>query len=202
MKNSKLYRLLFPKRLWSKDDRNIYLTFDDGPIPQVTPWVLNQLNKYGAKATFFCIGDNIKKHPDIFKQIIAEGHSVGNHTQHHLNGWQNSTKNYLKDVQLCQAEIESQKIKTRLFRPPYGKCTGQQAKKLFSKNYELVMWDVLTKDYNQKKTAIDCLKIYKSQVKPGSVVVMHDSQKAFKNLRELLPAILKSGNRFKALQMH
>ncbi|QSS96352.1 polysaccharide deacetylase family protein [Psychroflexus sp. ALD_RP9] len=199
LKSSWFYNLLYPKRLWRFTDNNIYLTFDDGPIPEVTPWVLKQLKQFKAKATFFCIGDNIKKHPEIFLQIINEGHSIGNHSMQHLNGWKTNTEDYIEDINNCQQIIKQLSKETCLFRPPYGKCTSKQAKILHQKGFKIVMWDVITKDYDMRKSPQECFKIYKSQVRNGSIIVMHDSQKAFKNLHYILPKILKEKYHFKAI---
>ena len=201
LKSSAFFKLLYPKRQWCFNDGPIYLTFDDGPIPEVTPWVLDQLKQHQAKATFFCIGDNIKKHPAIFKQILASGHSVGNHTMHHLNGWQTKLSQYLADIETCDAQLAQHGVCTRLFRPPYGKCTSKQAKLLLQQQRKLIMWDVLTKDYKTQCQAEQCFKIYQQQSQAGSIVVMHDSKKAFPRLKHLLPQILKQDSSFKAIPM-
>lgn len=200
---------LFPQRIWafSRKEPNIYLTFDDGPIPEVTPWVLQLLKQYNAKATFFCIGDNVRKHPEIFATILAEGHSIGNHTFHHLKGTETETKNYLDDIELFEATVitlnnqfratsdESPRTShliphTSLFRPPYGKMTTGQAKKVIGKGYKIVMWDVLSADFDFTISAEKCLENVLSNIKPGSIIVFHDSLKAEKNLRYVLPKVL------------
>jgi peptidoglycan/xylan/chitin deacetylase (PgdA/CDA1 family) len=176
---------LFPAYTWkvNTDDKQLFLTFDDGPHPQITPWVLNILAEFNAKATFFCVADNVKKYPEVFKQIILAGHSIGNHTYHHLNGWKHSTSDYLADVKLAETYIES-----KLFRPPYGKITRKQAKELLPK-YQIVMWDRLSVDYKKDLNIEESLRHMK-RVDKGSIIVFHDSEKAFENLQKLLPALL------------
>src|SRR5690606_21831518 len=185
---------LYPERIWafphSKD--SVYLTFDDGPIPEVTPWVLDELKKYNAKATFFCIGENVKKHPDIFQRILTEGHSVGNHTFNHLNGAKTETLAYIENVERCHEAINSEvKIQnSKLFRPPYGKITSKQAKILQQKGFKIVMWDIISYDYDANVSEEKCLQNVLKNIKPGSVIVFHDSLKAEKNLRYVLPKVL------------
>lgn len=192
-----IFRLLYPKRLWalSRNEKNIYLTFDDGPIPEVTPWVLEQLKEYHAKATFFCIGKNIQKHPEIFRKIIAEGHSVGNHTFHHLNGWKTEISKYVENVEKTGKQMTDdggQLLKNTelIFRPPYGKITGKQAKLLQKKGYQIIMWDVLSGDFDQSISQEKCLENVLKNTKPGSIVIFHDSIKAEENLRYVLPKTL------------
>ncbi|MGO3689027.1 MAG: polysaccharide deacetylase family protein [Psychroflexus halocasei] len=194
MKSSVFLKLLFPKRHWKikPHHQKIYLTFDDGPIPEVTPWVLSLLKKYNAKATFFCIGENIEKHPDVFKQIIADGHAIGNHTFNHLNGWKTSTNDYLNNIVKTKNIIESHGVKTKLFRPPYGRCTNNQAQTLLKQGKEIIMWDVLTRDYDQNISKEKCFEIYQKNHEAGSIIVLHDSLKAYQNLKYLLPRILES----------
>lgn len=175
----------------------MFLTFDDGPIPEVTPWVLKTLKKHKAKATFFCIGDNIRKHPELFKQIIAEGHAVGNHTFHHINGWKISTRKYLEDIKRCQDEIESNSIESNLFRPPYGKCTSTQAKAIIRDNKQLIMWDVISKDYSKKVSKEKCFNRIKTKARPGSIIVFHDSLKAETNMKFALAKTLETFKDYK-----
>lgn len=185
---------LFPQRVWafSRKEPNVYLTFDDGPIPEVTPWVLQVLKQYNAKATFFCIGDNVRKHPEIFQAFLAEGHSIGNHTFHHLKGTETNTKNYLEDIELFENEISKHQASiTNLFRPPYGKMSSIQAKKTLAKGYKIVMWDVLSADFDTKISKEKCLKNVLQNIKKGSVVVFHDSLKAEEKLRYVLPKVLE-----------
>ncbi|WP_424493055.1 polysaccharide deacetylase family protein [Salinimicrobium sp. GXAS 041] len=200
-------RILFPRRFWKVATKKkvLYLTFDDGPVPEITPWVLEQLKKYQAKATFFCIGDNIRKHPNIFQQIISEDHRIGNHTHNHLNGWKTSTNYYVKNVLLGEDFISEKREQEapRLFRPPYGRLTRKQSKILQKKNFKIVMWDVLTKDYDRSLSAEKCLKNTIKHSRPGSIIVFHDSIKASGNLKIVLPKVLAhfstQGYRFEKL---
>jgi len=167
--------------------KTLYLTFDDGPTPIVTPWVLNELDKFNAKATFFCIGRNVDRHPEIFNEIIKRGHAVGNHTYSHLKGWRTPANEYKNDIELANQIIDS-----KLFRPPYGKIGPQQIKDLKKADYKLFMWDVLSEDYNQKLTPKQCLKNVTKNTEAGSIIVFHDSIKASENLYATLPIILKT----------
>ncbi len=193
----RLVQWLFPGRVWafSRKEPGVYLTFDDGPIPEVTPWVLDELKKHNVKATFFCIGDNVRKHPEIFERIVAEGHIIGNHTFHHLNGWKTKTEEYLQDVEAAEVEfnktIFNRKRTPKLFRPPYGKMTSAQAKEIQQKGYKIIMWDVLSADFDAKISAEKCLQNVLNNIKPGSIVAFHDSLKAEKNLRFVLPKVLE-----------
>ena len=199
---------LFPKQIWEypKTKNTIYLTFDDGPIPGVTPWVLDQLNAHNAKATFFCIGDNVAKHPAIFSKVVAADHGIGNHTFSHCNGWKTSFKNYILDIEKCAAVLQGHLPGfVPFFRPPYGRITPKQAKVLHAGGYSIVMWSVLSKDYDQQISGEQCFKNVLKHIKPGSIVVFHDSLKAFKNLQYALPKVLehctKMGWQCKALPM-
>lgn len=184
----RLVQALLPGYTWRMPDLaepTIYLTFDDGPIPEVTPWVLDSLRAYGAHATFFCVGENAERHPDLLKQVLAEGHSVGNHTFNHLNGWKTSTLTYAHNVRRCARAVPS-----RLFRPPYGKLRPQQSVWL-RRHFQIVMWDVLSGDYDTQFSPQQCLRHVTHHARPGSIVLMHDSLKAERNLRQLLPAALQ-----------
>jgi peptidoglycan/xylan/chitin deacetylase (PgdA/CDA1 family) len=196
VKTPKLVQRMFPKRVWALSEATnaIYLTFDDGPIPEITPWVLQELKKHKAKATFFCIGENISKYPEIFNSIISEGHSIGNHTYNHLNGWKTETDIYIENVLLADAELNNHSsiINTQfLFRPPYGKITQNQAKILQKKGFTIVMWDVLSFDFDAETSEEQCFANVSENIKPGSIVVFHDSIKAEKNLRKALPKVLE-----------
>ena len=190
-----VFRAVYPKRLWRIPtvDKVLYLTFDDGPIPEVTPWVLEQLKFFNAKATFFCIGDNVAKHPEVFQQVLSEGHRVGNHTQHHIKGWRSTLEAYLKEVRLCQLQMlqHHSDSDSQLFRPPYGQIKSRQSKKLRDLGYQVVMWDVLSADYDTSLDAKACTKNVIEHAKPGSVIVFHDSIKAWPRLEASLPAVLK-----------
>ncbi|MFD0700579.1 polysaccharide deacetylase family protein [Myroides pelagicus] len=186
---------LFPTYTWLRKtkDKKVYLTFDDGPIPEITEWVLDTLAQYQIKATFFCIGDNIRKHPTIFQRIVKEGHQIGNHTFNHLNGWKTPTEVYLDNIMLCEEQIALHSpTKTFLLRPPYGKITRKQAKELQHKGYEIIMWHNVTKDYDQTITPKQCLVRGLKNIKKGSIIVFHDSIKAQKNLQTSLPQLIES----------
>lgn len=204
IKTNKLIKKIFSEYIWDipNSEKKIYLTFDDGPIPEITEWVLKELKKHEAKATFFCIGKNINNHKDIFLKIIEEGHSIGNHTYNHLRGWNTSTENYLENVALCKSEIPNQK--SLLFRPPYGKIKKTQSEKIRKLGYKIVMWDVLSADFDQTITPEKCLENVLQNVQSGSIIIFHDSVKASKNLEYTLPRsleILKQrGFTFEAIQ--
>ncbi|HPE82110.1 MAG: polysaccharide deacetylase family protein [Aequorivita sp.] len=178
---------LYPERIWafSRSSNSVFLTFDDGPIPELTPWVLDELKKHNAKATFFCIGENIQKHPEIFQRILSEGHSVGNHTFNHLKGTKTETSKYIENILIAEKLIDS-----KLFRPPYGKITSKQAKILQSKGFKIVMWDIISYDYDATISEEKCLQNVLKNIKPGCIVVFHDSIKAEKNLRFALQKVL------------
>ena len=195
-KISTLGKLIYPSLMWnfSREEKAIYLTFDDGPHPEITPWVLKLLKEYNAKATFFCVGENIEKYPETFKQILAEGHSVGNHTYNHLNGWKTSTSAYLENIDKAESAIIKYalvKIKNKLFRPPYGKPRLSQLKKLKKLNYQVVMWEVLSGDFDQKINSEECYSNVIENSKNGSIIVFHDSEKAINHLRYTLPKVLE-----------
>lgn len=185
-----LVKQFFSSYVWSIDetDNIVYLTFDDGPHPVITPWVLDELKKYNAFATFFCIGNNVQRFPEVYKRILNEGHAVGNHTFKHLNGWESSTEAYVHDVAEAKTYINS-----NLFRPPYGKIKTEQAKKISSvlgRDSRIIMWDVLSADFDQAITPEQCFVNLRYYTK-GSIIVFHDSEKAFPNLKFALPRFLK-----------
>lgn len=181
---------LFPHYTWRrkvKKQKTIFLTFDDGPIPEVTPFVLDVLEENKARATFFCVGDNIRKHPEILKKVVRGGHKLGNHTFNHLNAFKTQTKDYLENVQECQNEFTKVIGQSpNLFRPPYGRIRNEQSRALL-KHYDIIMWDVLTADFDKKLSPQKCLQKSKRYTKNGSVVVFHDNLKAFDNLSYVLP---------------
>ncbi|MCB4806829.1 polysaccharide deacetylase family protein [Tamlana sp. 62-3] len=210
VKTPLVVKKMFPKYIWDipTAKRVLYLTFDDGPTPEITHWVLKTLKQYQAKATFFCIGDNVKKHPEILKDILAEGHTVGNHTQNHLRGWKTSTKLYLENTLTAQKTIDShiQNSESRiknLFRPPYGKITNKQGKQLISLGYKIIMWDVISFDWDKNISKQTCLNNVITKAKSGSIIVFHDSIKAQKNMKFALPKVLahfaKLGFTFEAI---
>lgn len=191
VKTNSIIKKIFRKYIWDipNAQNKIYLTFDDGPIPEISEWVLDELKKYNAKATFFCIGDNIVKHPTVFMKIINGGHSIGNHTFNHLNGWQNSTDKYLENLKQCEILISN--TKSKIFRPPYGKMKLSQSKKIRRLGYKIIMWDVLSMDYDNTISPQNCLENVLKNVSTGSVIVFHDSIKAFPNLEYTLPRVLE-----------
>ena len=186
---------------FATDKKELYLTFDDGPIPEITEFVLDTLQQYNAKATFFCIGENIDKHPDIFKRILNEGHAVGNHTYNHLNGWKTDSFNYIENTQKTEQTLgdfrklqnqttEESLQDAKLFRPPYGKIKSRQAKELQKLGYKIIMWDVLSADFDTSVSKEQCLKNVTRNVQGGSIIVFHDSIKAFERLQYALPKVL------------
>ncbi|WP_377717372.1 polysaccharide deacetylase family protein [Pseudofulvibacter geojedonensis] len=208
VKTPKILKRLFANLTWdvSTNEKEIYLTFDDGPTPEITKWVLDRLSEYNAKATFFCIGKNVAKHPEIAQNIIAHGHSIGNHTQNHTNCWKVSKSTYLNDVEEAQEIINSKVLNQEsinLFRPPYGKITSKRAKQLHKRGYKIIMWDVLSADFDQRINPEKCLQNVLKNTQKGSIVVFHDSIKAQKNLTYTLPKVLehfsKKGYSFKAI---
>lgn len=178
---------LYPKALWRADrfSRKIYLTFDDGPVEAATPLVLDMLNRYRVPATFFCVGDNVVKNRPIFERIVAEGHAVGNHSFHHVNGWNTDTKKYLQDVEDCAKLFHSD-----LFRPPYGRMKPAQYSAL-RRRYRIILWDVLSADYDAGTSKEQCLQNVLKNVRNGSVVVFHDSLKALRNMEYALPRFIE-----------
>ncbi|RAJ18197.1 polysaccharide deacetylase family protein [Olleya aquimaris] len=210
VKTPRIIQRLFSKYTWKKasSSKTIYLTFDDGPTPEITQWTLDILKQYQAKATFFCIGHNIEKHPDIFNAIVNDQHTIGNHTFNHLKGWKTDTKTYIENTDKTQSLIDSKiknprSINKYLFRPPFGKIKRNQAKILIKKGYEIVMWTVISYDWEQKLSPEKCLKNVLKHTTPGSIVVFHDSIKASKNMQFVLPKVLEhfsqQGYQFKAL---
>ncbi|HEU4789491.1 MAG TPA: polysaccharide deacetylase family protein [Flavobacterium sp.] len=198
IKTNKFIKKIFPNYVWDipNVENKIYLTFDDGPTPEITEWVLEELKKHQAKATFFCIGKNINNHAAIFLKTIEEGHSIGNHTYNHLKGWITSTEDYLNNIALCKSEIDNlaptiRNPQSALFRPPYGKVKKSQSKKLRQLGYKIIMWDVLSADFDQTITPEKCLENILQNVQSGSIIVFHDSVKAFKNLEYTLPRSLE-----------
>ncbi len=165
-------------------ENKVYLTFDDGPVPEATPLVLDLLAEYQAKATFFCVGSNLDRHWHIAQRALNEGHTLGNHTQNHLNGWKTKNYSYYKNILEGQKHLEG-----TLFRPPYGRISPQQSIQI-AKRYQIVMWDVLTGDYDRNRSADQCVKAVMDHTKAGSIIVMHDSKKALPNLESALPKIL------------
>ncbi|MDP1728156.1 MAG: polysaccharide deacetylase family protein [Bacteroidota bacterium] len=164
-------------------DKKLFLTFDDGPHPNITLWVMAQLAEYNARATFFCVGENVKKYPETYKELLKMKHAVGNHTYHHIKGWNTPDDDYLEDIHMASKFIHSP-----LFRPPYGRILPSQTKKLLS-NYQVIMWNYLSGDFDENLNREKSLQVMK-RAEPGSIMVFHDSEKAFENLQYLLPKIL------------
>lgn len=183
----KLLKRIYPSFIWNFPDEKdgVFLTFDDGPCPQVTPWVLDTLDKYNAKATFFCIGKNVELYPELFREIVRRGHAVGVHSYSHVPGWGMQADDYVQDVDLAADLIGS-----NLYRPPYAKITRKQAE-LVSRRYHIVMWDILSRDYNRKMGHKACARNVLRYLHPGAVVVFHDSMKASKNMWYALPLTLR-----------
>ena len=196
-------RAFYPSLVWQIDtlEKNLYLTFDDGPHKTATPFVLDTLKQFDAKGTFFCIGKNVDENKELYDRTIEEGHSVGNHTQNHLNGWKNSKYYYLKNI-----AVAAQRIDSSLFRPPYGRIGRSQIKDLqtFEPSFNIVMWSVLSGDFDTKITGEKCLKNVLGHSRKGSIIVFHDSAKAWDRLQYALPRTLEhfsnKGYQFKAIQ--
>jgi len=186
-KTPKIIRPLAKDLIWSFPGKTstLYLTFDDGPIPNVTPAVLAILDEFNAKATFFCVGENVKKHPDIYKMILEKGHSVGNHTYNHLSGWKSDNNEYKENILEAENYITSS-----LFRPPYGKITRSQIK-LLKSDYKIVMWDVLSGDFDTSTSPEKCANNVIKNASEGSIIVFHDSIKAEKTMLKSLPLVLE-----------
>lgn len=200
-----LIRKFYPSAIWRipTKEKKIFLTFDDGPIPEITPWILSTLKQFNAKATFFCVGANIEKYPDVFRQIISEGHSIGNHTYNHLNGWKTKTKEYFNNIEKCNEQISKYadvQMKTNphisssahqqfLFRPPYGKMKQSQFS-ILNFQFSIIMWNVLSGDFDKKLSKEKCLRNVLTKTRAGSIVVFHDSIKAKEKLCYALPKCL------------
>ena len=193
-------RNLFPKALWrmNPDEKVVYLTFDDGPIPVITPWVVDLLGKYNIKATFFMVGDNVRKHPHEYSLVVENGHRVGNHTFNHLKGLFTDKKEYIENVEKANSLINS-----NLFRPPHGLLRRSQYKEL-SKTYQFIMWDLVTRDYSRRLQGEDVLAIVKKYVRNGSIITFHDSLRSEENLKYALPRaiewLLEQGYSFKVFE--
>ena len=193
-----LIRYLYPSAIWrmDKDERAVYLTFDDGPIPRVTPWVLDVLDRYGIKATFFMVGDNIRKHPDEFRMVVERGHRIGNHTFNHIRGLSYDINSYLENTdKACRMMMN-----TKLFRPPHGYMSPKQYAEL-KKRYKIIMWDLVTRDYNRKFNGEQILQKVKKYVRNGSIITFHDSLKSEENIIYALPKaiewLMEQGYEFK-----
>lgn len=195
---------IFGSYTWSKSgaEKKVYLTFDDGPIPEVTEWVMELLKEHNIKGTFFCVGENIKKHPEIAALLVKEGHCIGNHTYHHDKGWETPDDVYLESISKAQVVINELGVKElkKIVRPPYGKITPSQSDKVRGEGYEIVMWDVLSADFDPEISTKKCLRNVIRNTEHGSIVVFHDNIKSFKTLQFVLPRYIgflkKKGYRF------
>ncbi|SFU57797.1 Peptidoglycan/xylan/chitin deacetylase, PgdA/CDA1 family [Pustulibacterium marinum] len=195
VKTPQFLKKIIPSVTWDipTTEKVVYLTFDDGPTPEITEWVLDQLALFNAKATFFCIGKNIDANPKIFRKILSEGHSVGNHTYNHMNAWKTNKRIYLENsfkTENSILKLHPHFKSKKLFRPPYGKFTPSILKRLRKENYQVVGWDIITEDYDKNRTPSKVLLNVTKNITPGSIIVFHDSVKAFKNLEEVLPKTL------------
>ncbi|MDP3358618.1 MAG: polysaccharide deacetylase family protein [Lutibacter sp.] len=218
IKTPSLLKFIFSKWIWrlSSKEKVLYLTFDDGPTPEITEWALNELKKHKAKATFFCIGKNIGEHPEIFKKVIEEKHAVGNHTNNHLNGWKTKTEAYLQNIEDAEKYFEEYATlkavtlsavegrNQKLFRPPYGRLTLSQSKKIRKLGYKIIMWDVLSADFDPNISNEKCLENVIRNIQNGSIVVFHDSDKASEKLKFVLSKVLEyysaKGFSFKSIE--
>lgn len=196
---SKMLRALYPGAIWrmDSDEKVVYLTFDDGPIPRVTPWVLEVLDKYGIKATFFMVGDNVRKHPEEFRMVVEKGHRIGNHTFNHIRGFEYKCDKYMENT-----EKANEYLKTDLFRPPHGHMGWAQYFTL-KKHYKIIMWDVVTRDYSKRLRGKHVFRKVKKYARNGSIITFHDSIKSENNLKYALPRsiewLLEQGYQFKTL---
>lgn len=193
---------VLPNVVWEfpAKSKSIYLTFDDGPTPEITEWTLDILKQYNAKTTFFCIGKNVEKHPEIFSKIIIDGHAIGNHTYNHLKGWKTKTDNYVNSILKTQVLFDQQFLNSKfvnhqssvinLFRPPYGQIKPKQIKKITELGYKIIMWSILSMDYDNTISKEKCLKNVIDNTSSGDIIVFHDSTKAFKNMQYALPKVL------------
>ena len=188
IKSPWILKKIYPSLVWNikTEEKKLYLTFDDGPHPKATPFVLDTLKKYNAKATFFCIGKNVEEYRDIYNKIIADGHSIGNHTQNHLNGWQTDDEVYINNIKKASLNIDS-----NLFRPPYGRISRFQIKLLDKLNFKIFMWDVLSGDFDTNLSKEKCANNVILEATSGSIVVFHDSEKAWERLEYALPKVLE-----------
>lgn len=186
-KTPKMFRTLFPSLQWDNNENKVLLTFDDGPTSELTLYILDILKKYNVKAVFFCVGDNVKKYPLLYKRIIEDGHDVGNHTMNHLNVWKTDKFTYLKNI-----EEASLYIKSKLFRPPYGNLSIRSMKDIQLAGYKIMMWSVLTGDFDESLSKEKCLKKTISAIKSNSILVFHDNIKAESKMKYVLEYLLKN----------
>ena len=191
-----IWQALYPYAVF-RTGKAVYLTFDDGPIPEVTPQVLEILERYRVKATFFMVGENIDKHPEVFRMVLKGGHAVGNHTYNHLKGWSTSFRDYMDNVAKWENTFNRQPIVNRqssnhqFFRPPYGKATWRQRRALVQRGYRLIYWDVLTRDYDASVSAADIMATIRRDTCPGSIINFHDSLKSAERTLAVLPQAIE-----------
>ena len=198
---ARFLRWIYPHAIWRMDPsaKAVYLTFDDGPIPEATPYVLEVLAHYGIKATFFMVGDNVRKHPDVFRQVVAEGHRIGNHTFNHIGGFRWLSWKYLENTQkandIMQTTMEQAGVKPErpldLFRPPHGWMRTLQYRAIRRQGYRIIMWDLVTRDYSRRLTAEEVMVNVKRYARNGSIITFHDSLRSIEKLRQILPAALE-----------
>ena len=182
----KFIRKMFPDLIWQiEDERGVYLTFDDGPTPGITEWILATLKRYDAKATFFVLGKNVERYPDLYAKILADGHRVGNHSYSHQKGYLMTLERYLEDIDLASYSVQSD-----LFRPPYARVTSSQLRAI-AQRYKIVMWSIISRDYNRKLTGERCLRGVLPHIKAGAIILFHDSEKSFANMSYALPKTLE-----------
>lgn len=188
-----LMRQLCPPAVWRVDgaDASVFLTFDDGPIPEVTPWVLDVLDRYGVKATFFMVGDNVRKHPDVYAEVVARGHAVGNHTFHHLQGGKCGVQTYVDDVAMAQQALQAEASACRLFRPPHGWVRRSQWRELARRGYRMIQWDIVTRDYSSRVTPTHIGRTIRRYARSGSIITFHDSLRSVETLRVALPQTIE-----------
>ena len=194
---ARFLRWLYPNAVWRMDPRRkvIYLTFDDGPIPEATPFVLDVLADYNIKATFFCVGDNVRKHPDIFQRVLEEGHRIGNHTYNHIGGFRWPSDKYLENTELAQFIIHNSQwtisSSPPLFRPPHGWMRPMQYRVIRAQGYRIIMWDLVTRDYSRRLSAEDVLNNVKHYARNGSIITFHDSLRSIDKLKKILPQAIE-----------
>ncbi|PHQ31120.1 polysaccharide deacetylase family protein [Leeuwenhoekiella nanhaiensis] len=195
VKTPKWLKRLYPGYVWDQKDssgtKKLYLTFDDGPIPEVTPWVLETLKSFNARATFFCIGENIARHPEIFKQLLISGNSIGNHTYNHLKGWNTPQDVYLENTLKTEMLLKEAGVNGKLFRPPYGKIKRGQAKALKKMGHQIIMYDAIAYDWDAAISPEQCALNIINNAEPGSILVFHDSLKAERNMKAALTRVLE-----------
>lgn len=196
VKTNRLIKRVFRNFIWHlpNKEKKVYLTFDDGPTPEVTEWALNVLKAHNIKATFFCIGNNIEKYPDIFQKVIDGGHAIGNHTYNHLNGWNTDNNTYFDNIAAAEKSIMDRLpsfLQNKLFRPPYGKIKASQSAEVRKQGYKIIMWDVLSADFDQAITQEKCLNNVIENTCEGSIIIFHDSVKAYTNLSYALPKAIE-----------